>query len=507
MGHDLDLPDKEYEISYRTTAHWFVPVATATTVAIGAFAIFGAAPYLIPGLPVVRGALYSSQLVLETFIRCIVLLLLGFLTFLISEIARHDRLVISRDGISFPLMLAPDLLFRRKRSWDDIGNILLGAMLLEDRKGTYEYELEESKDKKKLFIYFKSGGHACLDLAKMPKKSVEKLFVAIESWCLSGSRSPLNRDEPKAKDGSRPATEVLTYTQLWEEQLESHFSATNFVPLEKGSTLSSNRLTVLMQLASGGLSACYLAEQSDKQLVVVKEAVLPPTLSEAAREKARALFAREAKLLSRLSHPQIAKVLDHFTENGRDYLILQFVPGHTLRQIVTKQGPQAEERTLALAKQLANILDFLHTQEPPIIHRDITPDNLVLRDDEQLVVIDFGAANEFVGTATGTLIGKQAYIAPEQFRGKAQPASDIYAAGGTLHYVLTGKDPTPLSVSRPSAVRSDLSAGIDEFIAKLTAVDVTERVGSAAEMYECCEAVEQADHGQGRDLSACAKAD
>src|SRR5262249_22800632 len=163
--------------------------------------------------------------------------------------------------------------------------------------------------------------------------------------------------------------------------------------------------------------------------------------------KAHELFNREAQLLSKLNHPQIVKVLDHFVENGRSYQLLEYLNGQDLRQHVRQNGVRREDEVLAWGIQMAEILKYLHEQDPPIVHRDVTPDNFVLRQDGSIVLIDFGAANEFVGNATGTLVGKQAFISPEQFRGKSVTASDIYALGGTLHFLLTGEDPEALSTS------------------------------------------------------------
>lgn len=485
MRNEIDIPhQKDYEISYRTVPNWVVPAITVTTFSIGALAVLGTASYLVPIAPVSRHLLGSPELVLETFIRCIALLLLGFLTFLLAEVCRHDRLVISRKGLAFPVFLAPDLLFRRKRSWDDIANIMLGSMLMHDKKGSYEYELEEARDKRKLFIYFKSGGHACLDLTKMPKKNQERLFMAIEDWCISCSRAPVSREISERGVINKGKDESLTYTKLWEEELESHFSHTNFCPLDRGQKINNGRLNVVMQLASGGLSAVYLAEQSNKDLVIVKEAALPPTLSDAEKAKAEELFQREARLLLKLDHPQIARILDHFLENGRDYLVIEFVPGHTLRQMVTKRGPLDETHAIGLMLQLAGVLEYLHTQSPGVLHRDISPDNLVLRDDGKLVVIDFGAANEIVGTVTGTIIGKQSYMSPEQFKGKPTVQSDLYAAGCTLHYLLTGHDPKPLTRSYPQSLRQSVSDSCNQLVSDLTELEQSQRIESAELLIE-----------------------
>lgn len=492
MKDQFQVRRNDYEISYRTVPKWFVPAISLTTLSIGLLAVFGSASYLLPLAPAARHILSSPELVLETFFRCVALLALAFLTFILAEICRHDRLVISRDGLSFPVFLAPDLLFRRKRSWDDIGNIMIGAMLMHDRKGSYEYELEESKDKRKLFMYFKSGGHVCLDLTKMPKKNQERLFQAIESWCISCHRAPQPgqlkevQKRIEAKGG-----EALTYTRLWEEQLESYFSHTNFVPLERGEKVGNERFSILMQLGSGGLSAVYLAERANKELVVVKESTLPATLPEEQCSKAAELFKREAKLLLKLDHPQIAKIYDHFFERGRDYLVLEFIPGHTLRQLVAKRGPQHEVTAISLIEQLAHVLEYLHEQSPPILHRDISPDNLVLKEGGQLVVIDFGAANEVIGTATGTLIGKQSFMSPEQFKGRPTVQSDIYAAGATLAFLLTGKDPKPLCASHPRGERPSVSDPVDEFVGRMTRIDQNSRIKSTDEMLEQIHALKE----------------
>jgi serine/threonine protein kinase len=144
---------------------------------------------------------------------------------------------------------------------------------------------------------------------------------------------------------------------------------------------------------------------------------------------------------------------------------------------------------LRWAGQIGRILEYLHAQEPPIIHRDLTPDNLVLDSvkdgvlgqEDSIVLIDFGAANEFIGNATGTLVGKQCFIAPEQFRGKAVPASDIYALGCTLHFLLTGEEPDALSVSHPRVLNAQVSEDLDQLIAEMTAMDVEKRIASAGE--------------------------
>ena len=217
-----------------------------------------------------------------------------------------------------------------------------------------------------------------------------------------------------------------------------------------------------------------------KELVIVKEAVVPASAEEQSRQKATELFDREARLLTKLDHPHIAKVYDHFIDGGRNYLVLEYVRGQDLRQLVKQTGAQPENLVLSWALQIASILEYLHNQTPTIIHRDLTPDNLVQRDSETVVLIDFGAANEFVGTATGTLVGKQAYISPEQLRGKATASSDIYALGGTLYFLLTGKDPEALTTSRPKDLVPSISQDLDDLVANCTEMEESDRPANSS---------------------------
>lgn len=481
MEELVEKPDQEYVIRYRTMPRWTVPGLWASCALLALVVVFWSQPLF---LLIFKGLhlSYMAAVIMEVSLRALAVVGLAFVAYLAHELTRDDQLLLTKSGMSFPLGLAPDLLFRRERSWDDIGNILLGAMLLEDRKGTYEYELEEAKDKKKLFIYFRSGGHVTLDLSKMPKPSIEKLFHSIEAWCIACARSPQITEKSEKKKNKK--FEALSYTKMWEEELHAHFSTTNFVPLEKEDCLQGGKYSVLMQLASGGLSAVYLAECDDKDLVVIKEAALPANLEADSRQKAKEMFDREARILRQLNHPNIARVLDNFLEHGRDYLVLEFVAGESLRQIVRKKGTQSEQTVLNYAAKIAQILDYLHDQEPQIVHRDITPENVVLREDGELILIDFGAANQLLGTATGTLVGKQAYIAPEQFRGKATVQSDIYALGGTLYFLLTGLDPEALSVSHPKEKRADISDEIDQLIADCTRVNAAERIADADQLID-----------------------
>jgi len=205
-------------------------------------------------------------------------------------------------------------------------------------------------------------------------------------------------------------------------------------------------------------------------------------LTAESRMKAMQQFQREALLLAKLDHSKIAQVYDHFTENDRNYLRLEYLEGQTLREILSKGGAQKEALVYDWFTQLAAVLVYLHELSPPVVHRDLAPDNIIVREDGRIGLIDFGAANEFVGAATGTLVGRHAYMAPEQIKGKAEPRSDIYALGATMFFCLCNREPSPLRSSSPKSVGVKVSDRMDALISKCTRLDLNHRFASANQL-------------------------
>jgi serine/threonine protein kinase len=398
----------------------------------------------------------------------------------LTAICEDDRILISKEGIAFPLSMLARLGFRRDRLWTDLtaAQIFLGQSE-STKKGVPQGNLS---------MYFRSGGQVSLSLPLMSKPVLEQLLLAVEIWGNNCERTPQLIEYQNSLQNESRGLDKFSYTQMWEEELSRRFSATSFVPLEPDHRLKDKSLRIVRQLAFGGLSAIYLAQRDEKDIVVIKEAVVPASADEQSRAKASEHFEREAQLLITLDNPNIAKVYDHFADDGRNYLVLQYISGQDLRQLIRQHGPQPQELVLMWFLRLANILDYLHNRIPPIIHRDLTPDNIVRREDNDIVLIDFGAANEFVGTATGTLVGKQSYIAPEQLRGKATTSSDIYALGGTVHFLLTGKDPEALSPSHPRELVPEISPELDQLVFRCTQMEAEDRPASPAEL---CQLIEQ----------------
>lgn len=270
-----------------------------------------------------------------------------------------------------------------------------------------------------------------------------------------------------------------------------NFSSTIFSPLAGGDHFASGRYRIVRKLSSKALSTVYLARDQKNHHVVIKEFVMPSS----ARERDRMLtnFHREFTLLKTLKHEAIAGIIDMFEENDARYIVLEYIHGTDLRTKVETRGPRDENTVGRWAVTIAEILTYLHEQNPAILHRDLTPDNLMEDRTGQIRLIDFGAAHQFMEGVTGTLIGKQCYIAPEQLRGSPSPGSDIYSFGCTLNFLLTGKDPVAL---RQSDLREQptISLAMAQLIFKCTAFDENQRYQSFREVLVELKSVRSAQH-------------
>lgn len=383
---------------------------------------------------------------------------------------RDNKIVISQQGICFPFSTSLLLFGRRNRSWYDLKSIELTPS---------HNQNENSLLRGLLKLQFSSGGVVHVRLRELPLTQVEQFLMAIETFAPSAQNLQLLTDAKRELGEELKVAGIKSYTNLWEDELRYRYSSTTFIPLAPGQKLQDGKLKVVRQLGFGGLSAIYLVQQGGKDLCALKESTVPGDVEDEMKTKAIEMFDREASILAKLSHPQIAKVHDHFVEDNRHYLLLQYVHGEDLRQHVKEHGPMSDLATVKCAIQIASILQYLHNAVPSVIHRDLTPENLVIDDSGKIVLIDFGAANEFLQTATGTLVGKHAYIAPEQFKGRATTASDLYALGGTIFFLLTGSDPTALACSSPRKSNPAVSEELDLIVQSLTRLSLKERVATA----------------------------
>ncbi|MEM8640018.1 MAG: serine/threonine-protein kinase [Cyanobacteria bacterium P01_G01_bin.54] len=213
--------------------------------------------------------------------------------------------------------------------------------------------------------------------------------------------------------------------------------------LHSSGALVGDRYTVQGKLGQGAVGTTYAAVDIHTQQAVALKAV---SLSETQDWKVLEMFEREAQTLAQLSHPCIPQYLGCFyIDTPRDryfYLVQERILGHSLETLIRQRGWRPDEAEVqAIALQVLEILAYLHSHDPPVIHRDIKPHNLIRTEDSEIVLVDFGAVQEaFRHTLSrgGTFIGTIDYMPPEQFRGEATFASDLYSLGVTLLDLLTG---------------------------------------------------------------------
>ncbi len=262
-------------------------------------------------------------------------------------------------------------------------------------------------------------------------------------------------------------------------------------------TILQGRYRIVRQLGQGGMGAVY--EAIDMRLdttVALKETLF-------ADERLRKQFEREARLLARMHHPALPRVSDHFAEGDGEFLVMQFILGDDLAELVAqRRGAFPPDQVLAWADQLLDALDYLHTQNPQIIHRDIKPQNLKLTSRGQIILLDFGLAKGQTSelsrvTTSASIFGYTPNYAPlEQVQGLGTDArSDIYALAATLYHLMTGIKP-PDALTRAAAlvnsqpdpltpaheVNKSIAPGVAAVLDKAMSQNRDQRYRSAAEM-------------------------
>lgn len=226
-------------------------------------------------------------------------------------------------------------------------------------------------------------------------------------------------------------------------------------------TLLKQRYRILSAIGKGGMGAVYEAEDIDlgDRLVAVKEMSQHNLTTPAELAAAADNFKREAHLLAKLHNQHLPSIHDYFTEHGRWYLVMSFIPGETLlRYLQTRGGKLPVEEVLHIGIELCEVLAYLHAQQPPIIFRDLKPSNIMRTPDGQIYLIDFGIARHFKpGQMRDTAIfGSLGYAAPEQYgTSQTTPRSDIYSLGVILCQLLTGLRPSVTPFTIASLASSD----------------------------------------------------
>lgn len=235
----------------------------------------------------------------------------------------------------------------------------------------------------------------------------------------------------------------IQFTDIWLQSQEQPSAAETDSELT-GKHLRDGMYHVQSVLGYGGQGTTYLADKLG-QRVVVKESVLPSQADVRVTIEAIDRFERGAELLKNLHHDRIVRLQEYFIENGKAYLILEYLTGQTLRQFITENGALSPEDCISYAIQICEILEYLHGRQPQIIHCDLAPDNFILGADGQIRLLDFDVARVIDSESRGLIAGRPAYTPPEQFRGKPTSQSDLFALGGVMYFMIEGNDPPPLA--------------------------------------------------------------
>lgn len=255
--------------------------------------------------------------------------------------------------------------------------------------------------------------------------------------------------------------------------------------------LLHQRYRIISRVGKGGFGAVYKAAdtQFGNRAVALKE-MSQSGLKPQNATKAVDAFKREAILLAGLTHPNLPRIYDHFMDAGHWYLVMDFIEGQNLEQYLNtvKTGHLSLEKVLDIGLQLCKVLGYLHTRQPPIVFRDLKPNNIVLTPDGDIYLVDFGIARHFKpGQVRDTSIfGSPGYAAPEQYgRAQTTPSADIYSLGALLHQLLTGNDPllnTPTTFDFPPLHLHGQAAGLEKLIMHMVAMDPGKRPTSMADI-------------------------
>ena len=268
-------------------------------------------------------------------------------------------------------------------------------------------------------------------------------------------------------------------------------------------TLLQNRYIIVRPIGQGGMGTVYEAKALRlNTTVALKEAHFTD-------ERLRKQFEREAQLLAGLRHPALPRVIDHFDEGDGLFLVMDFIEGEDLGQMLEHRSSTFPvNEVLIWADQLLEALDYLHSQEPPVIHRDIKPQNLKLTAKGQIILLDFGLAKGFAGqisrvTTSGSIFGYTPNYAPlEQIQGTGtDPRSDLYSLAATLYRMVTGEVPpdvltrlAALTEGQPDPLRSaheanpQVPASLAAVLSRALGIGRNQRFATAAEMRQALRA-------------------
>ncbi len=255
---------------------------------------------------------------------------------------------------------------------------------------------------------------------------------------------------------------------------------------------------ILKKIGQGGMSVVYLAinEKANKTWAVKEIRKGTELGAELVQERLR----RETELLKRLRHPRLPAIADVIEEQGGLLIVMDYIEGSSLSELLEQEGPQPEKQVITWGKQLCEVLEYLHRQDPPVIYQDLKPSNVMLEPDGGVKLIDFGTAREVrdLGSREETVcLGTPGYAAPEQWEGlgRVDGRTDIYCLGALLYQLVTGQDPghEPYGIYPIRRWNPDLSAGLEAILETCTRANPKERYESCRELALVLEHYEEMD--------------
>jgi serine/threonine protein kinase len=269
-------------------------------------------------------------------------------------------------------------------------------------------------------------------------------------------------------------------------------------------TILRERYKIVELVGRGGMGATYRAEDTRLQgrFCAVKEALPDPDAAPDELKQSREQFYQEASTLARLDHPNLPKVSDYFSEDDRDYLVMDFVPGQDLKEMLAaamREGhPLPERQVLPWAAQLCDALSYMHTQDPPVLHRDVKPGNIKITPAGNVKLVDFGLVKVMAPSDERTITvvqgrGTIQYTPLEQYggdTGHTDTRSDIYSLGATLYHLLTGQPPLdakkrflkPNSLPTPRSLNPNISPQTERVILWCLGMHPDDRPSSVAQL-------------------------
>ena len=277
------------------------------------------------------------------------------------------------------------------------------------------------------------------------------------------------------------------------------------IKILKPETILKNRYKIQKLINTGGMASVYKALdiEKDNAICAVKEMLPNAEISPDNKDYLIKRFKTEAEILQRVRHTNLPIVTDYFIDNENYYLVMDYIEGQDLKDIIDLYPEGIPESLVAKwTGQLLDALDFLHNQDPPIVYRDLKPENIMVKNSgQEIVLIDFGLArpvNPKIHKVM-TVVGTPAYAPEELYHGKPEPRSDLYSLAATMHNLLTGDLSTrPFSYKPLREIKPEISEELEAVVIKALERDAENRFKNAREMKEALDKIYSKAQDEGK---------